>query len=157
MQDVSRVTGSPVIIKAKGKEYALSGMTFGDLGIIQAEALRAKRARKIEVAAEVAKYFPPADFKAHMKEAGEEAEKIGLLSDQDFDDYTQSVNGAATFFWVLFERQYPREFTREDVLGIVAGGQIGSVEVLSLVAELTGAASAKNLTGPLASVNSTAG
>lgn len=153
MQDVSRVTGNPVIIKSKvkGREFILRGLTFDDLGVLQSEMLREKRKRKVETATEMVKQlgdaFPLAERMQILSDARREADEIAFVSDAEFSSFLNTMDGGIALLWTLFERQHPGAITKSELMQMVASGELGDESLHGLVNTLVGGGDAGNATG----------
>ena len=124
MQDVSRTIGATVLIKIAGKEVKLKEWAIADVGELQELALKQKRNRKIEAAAQAMKYLPSDEGKALLEKSLEEAESISLLSDEDFEHFLRSAIGVNSFFSVLINRQHPKQFTSEEIAASLVPGEV---------------------------------
>lgn len=153
MQDVSRVTGNPVVIKSKVKnqDFILRGLTFDDLAVIQSELLREKRKRKVETATEMVKQlgdsFPLEERVKLLNQARKEADETAFISDAEFNGYMQTMDGAILLLWTLFQRQYPGIVSKSDIMQMMANGELGEEAVKGLMEMMLGGGPAGNSIG----------
>lgn len=149
MQDVSRVTGEPVLIESKvmGRTFVLKGMTFEDLGVVQKKFLRDKKLRHLEAAQLRAELEPPEARKAIMDQAQAEAAQMAYLSDEEFDQTIRTVFGSTELLWVLFQRQYPGVVSRDDIIRMASAGDLPETALASLASELAFGSPEGNSTG----------
>jgi hypothetical protein len=150
VQDVSRVTGDPVLLTIDGKDYLLRGMTFEDLGVVQGQLVKEKRQRIIDAAADMVKALgdsvPWPDRRAILDDARKEASRVGFISDDELWGYLQTNDGAVLMLWTCFERQHPGAFTRAGLMKLMASGKLSKQDIERLLIELVGG-SEGNLTG----------
>ena len=140
MQDVSRVAGNPVTIESKilGKTFVLRGMTFDDLAVLQRKFLREKKQRVLEAAQLRAELEPPEARAAILDKVQAEIATVAYLSDAEFQSSLQTMQGATEFLWTLFERQFPGQVSRGDIIRMVAAREFPAASLNHLVAELIG-------------------
>jgi hypothetical protein len=132
MQDLSKPTGSQISVRIGGREVLLSGFSFEDIGLLQNEIRREKRRAKLETAKLAGEYMPPEHADEQMQRAITACESISV-SEADIEGCLQTTAGIVTFFWVLLERQYPRQFNRGDVLQALASQAVSKEQIGELL------------------------
>lgn len=151
MQDVSRITGNPIVIdsKVKGRTFILRGMTFEDVGAVQAEMLKRKRAAKTETATSMVKQlgndYPLEERRRILDNARNEVDQIAFVSDEEFDVFLGTLDGGLFMLWAMMERQYPGACSRQDIAEMVGAGEFGAFE--AAIGGLVGGGPAGNSTG----------
>jgi len=136
MQDLSRVTGDEVVIRGwNGKDFTVSGVAFGDFGLLQGEILRRKRRSIIEAASAARDYLPPADAKAIMQQALDTTAMVQFVSDEELEQFVRTSAGVQTFLWILLNRQFPGEFKESDVGQMFFNGQLNEQSAATLLAK----------------------
>jgi hypothetical protein len=150
MQDVSRVTGNPVIISFGGRDYIIRSMTFEDFGVIQKMLVDEKRRAIISTAAAMVKElgdsFPFEERKKMLDDARKEAGRVGFITNEELYNYVQSNEGSVKLLWACFERQYPQTFTQTDIFHFLATQVLTEEKIAALMAGLIGGGQG-NLTG----------
>jgi hypothetical protein len=150
MQDISRVTGDGVIVESnvKGRTFVLSGMTFEDLGAVQKRFLRDKRERLLEAAKIRADLEDTPEARQEvMDKAQAAATQIAYLSDEEFNSIVKSPFGATELLWVLFQRQFPNQVTRTEIIRMANAGEFPADSMTQLISELLGGSPGGNSTG----------
>jgi len=151
MQDLSRVTGNPVIINFKDTQYRVSGFTFGDVGLLQAEFLKQKRASIMEAAVSLRDVLPAEEAQSMLNRAMTEAATIQYVTEDEFAKLFKSVNGMTLAVWTVLNRQHPGVFTKNDILSLFAAGELNKEKLNDLFAYFNADKQlAKNEIGPTA-------
>jgi hypothetical protein len=108
MQDMSRITGDPVILKPKskgGREFIVRGACFEDVGLLQAEILKKKRKAKADAAGLMLEYLTPHERQVTLEKVRKEIAEIAYVSMKETMEFVLSEEGTITFLWCLLENQ----------------------------------------------------
>lgn len=145
MQDLSRVTGDPIVIRDfRGKDYTVKGFTFDDIGLLQGEMLRRKRKQVVDTAMEFRSLLPADEAKEHIQQAIRDASQIQYISDEEVNAFVMTTEGIKLFVWILLNRQYPGEFSESTMLELFASNKLGQEQIEHLLNTLN----PKNEIGP---------
>lgn len=139
MEDVSRVTGDPVTVQWKGKDYILGGFSFEDWGLLQNELLRERRKLKMQVVTDLRDSLPTDIWREMLDKARQEAENIGEVSDAEVGKFLGDEEGLAFVLWVLFERRYPGAVRRLETIDMLVQGAINEDQLTNLLTAIQSA------------------
>lgn len=114
-ENLSRIAGSSVRIEMFGRSLKLPAATMKDFGEVENEMLRANMDRAIEVADRIRQRGGP---RAKQK-ADEVMRQANLIHSYSIDKIMnfigETTKGHAALFWVLLEKNYPGEFTPQEI------------------------------------------
>lgn len=133
MQDLSQVTGAPVILRVRDEDVLVKPFTLEDIGVIQQEIMRQKRVNVVSAARDAGKLLPKDEANELLDRALQKAAQINSVTVEEFNSFIASDVGVVTFFWLLLDRQYPGRFTREDMLLTIARDSQFSDKVTNLM------------------------
>ena len=149
-ENIGRLTSAGVPIDWGGKEYILGKFGFRDRGLIENALVREKRRRKMQLIIDLKDSLPEDEYAKLFEKARREAELIGSITEEEFEQYILTNDGIATFLWVLFEDRYPGEFQRHTIIEMIAKRAITEetvAEIFMLIKDALGTGPAGNSTG----------
>lgn len=154
MEDVSRIVGS-VCVKWKDrdgnpKEYIVDNFGLRDWSALQSRMVEEKRSRMIQSVLSLRDVLPKSEFEQLKLDAIKESGNIAALNQRDFEEVMSTPHGAALMLWILLERKYPQQASRQECLDMVQQGAITEENLLLLLQQLLtamGVSPAGNLTG----------
>lgn len=116
MEGLSRAVGAEATFTWKGKDYAVSPFTLGDWGFLEKVLVKKLRHQTIERAQELEEVLDPEDYQKLKDQSIQDAYKITEVGDDELTKHISTPSGMITFLWCIFERRFPGEFTKEEII-----------------------------------------
>lgn len=135
MDDVSQIVGQ-VEVKWAGKNYLIGPFGYADWGVLQEQLKKEKRGRMIRTVLDMRDMLSAAEFEEMKGEALKKASNITGLALADYQEIMSSIEGISHLMWILFERSYPGEFTRETVAKMIQSDAITEEDGVLLASQL---------------------
>jgi len=139
-QDVSRVVGRTIVSwrdrAGKSVDLILDNFGFDDWSAIQSWLLRDKRGRMIQAVQDAAGDLPPDQLDRLTDRALSAAGNLAGLTQDEYQEILNRPDGVSRFFWVMFERRYPGQFTVEDVKGMLRSDAIDQAKAMEVMDSL---------------------
>lgn len=136
MDGIGEAIGAGFTITLDGKKLMLGMPTLEDYGFINNEVKLRKRKAHVDLVAQMYSYvsegvMPIEEWRRLMNDARAEANQITSVTDEEMDEWVQTVEGMPYLFWLMINRKNPGLYTYETLLA-----SIGKSENAGVLAEL---------------------
>ena len=133
--DLGRAAGSGVPFTFGGEDLVFPPFTIEIVGEVKQHLLRQRKPAQEVLREHVAELqamdagrpkgsppvFTPALLEGMVAESMKAGRQINVVTDQEFGEFIDTVDGLVITFWLSLERRYPGKFTKDQVRAIIEG------------------------------------
>jgi len=115
MDGLARPSGAKMTFEMDGKTYILGPFTLSDFGTLENHVLRLKRKARLQMILDIRESMPDDLWQEEWEKAKADAARVTKVPEQEVVNFLDNKSGIAFTLFMMFEKNYPGEFTLREL------------------------------------------